>query len=167
MTISTISTKNKITTKKISKGFIFPSAAFTIKPAQVKYYRFFNKPPLPGDLVYGIITRIGQHPDLENVSGRIHMIHDGTKAIFVFGNRYAPDYYEGLVPNTITDEVDLLARSGVIGIVKTKNSLIKNPTKVKVLGYVCDETGAVLNTQDFSLITPKKTAKKQPRSKMI
>jgi hypothetical protein len=29
---------------------------------------------------------------LENASGRIHVIHNGTKGIFVFGNRYAPDY---------------------------------------------------------------------------
>ncbi len=167
MTISTISPKNKITTNKISKGFIFPSAAFTIKTNQVKYYRFFDKPPLPGDLVYGTISRIGEHPSLENASGRIHMIHDGTKAIFVFGNRYAPDFYEGLVPDKITEEVDLLARSGVIGVVKTKNSLIKDPTKVKLLGYVCDENGGVLNTQDFPLIKPKNTVKKQPRSRMI
>ncbi len=95
------------------------------------------------------------------------MIHDGTKAIFVFGNRYAPDFYEGVVPDKITEEVDLIARSGVIGIVKTKNSLIKDPTKVKVLGYVCDENGNVLNTQDFPLIKPKNKIKKQPRSKMI
>ncbi len=167
MAILTIPTKNKITIKKIRKGFIFPSAAFTIKPGQVKYYCFFDKPPLHGDLVYGAISRIGQHPSLENVSGRIHMIHDGTKAIFVFGNRYAPDYYEGLVPDEMTDEVDLIARSGVIGIVKTKNSLIKDPTKVKVLGYVCDESGSILNTQDFTLIKPRNKIKKQPRSKMI
>jgi hypothetical protein len=167
MTILTTSPKEKITAKKISKGFIFPSGALTIRPSKVKYYRFFDKLPLPGDLVYGTISRIGQHSSLENALGRIHIIHDGTKAIFVFGNRYAPDFYEGLVPDTITDEADLLARSGVIGIVKTKNSLIKDPTKVKVLGYVCDEAGNVLNTQNFPLIKPKNTIKKQPRSKMI
>jgi len=167
MTILTISQKSKITAKKISRGFIFPSASFTIRPSKVKYYRFFDKPPLPGDLVYGAISCIGQHSSLENASGRIHMIHDGTKAIFVFGNRYAPDFYEGLVPDKIIEEVDLLARSGVIGIVKTKNSLIKDPTKVKVLGYVCNGNGDVLNTQDFPLIKPRNEIKKYPRSKMI
>jgi len=167
MTILTISPTNKITTKKISKGFIFPSAALTIKPSQIKYYRFFDKPPQAGDLVYGTIDSIGQHSSLENASGRIHMIHDGTKAIFVFGNRYAPDFYEGLVPSEMTDEVNLLARSGVVGIVKTKNSMIKDPTKVKISGYVCDEKGDVLNTRDFPIIKPRNTIKKEPRSRMI
>ena len=167
MTILTISPTNKITTKKISRGFIFPSAAITIKPSQIKYYRLFDKPPQPGDLIYGIIDCIGQHSSLENASGRIHMIHDGTKAIFVFGNRYAPDFYEGLVPSEMTDEVKLLARSGVVGVVKTKNSMIKDPTKVKISGYVCDEKGDVLNTRDFPLIKPRNTIKKEPRSRMI
>ena len=153
--------------KKISRGFILPSAAFTIRPGQVKLYRFSQKRPDIGDVVYGVIVRIGQHSSLENVSGRIHMIHDGTKAALVFGNRYAPDFYEGLVPPKITDEVDLLARSGMVGIVKTKNSMMKDPTKVKILGYVCDESGAVLNTRHFSLVKPRRIVKKQPRAKVI
>lgn len=167
MTILTVSPTNKTTAKKISKGFIFPSAALAIKPSQIKYYRFFSKPPRPGDLVYGIVDCIGQHSSLENASGRIHMIHDGTKAIFVFGNRYAPDYYEGLVPDEMAEDVSLIARSGIVGVVKTKNSMIKDPTRVKVLGYVCDEKGDVLNTRDFPIIKPKNTIKKEPRSRMI
>ncbi|MFA5238695.1 MAG: hypothetical protein WC476_03160 [Phycisphaerae bacterium] len=167
MSILTISSTKKITTKKIRKGFIFPSAAITIRPSQIKYYRLFDKLPQAGDLVYGAIDSIGQHSSLENALGRIHMIHDGTKAIFVFGNRYAPDFYEGLVPDAITEEVDLIARSGVVGIVKTKNSMIKDPTKVRILGYVCNEKGDVLNTRDFPLIKPKNTIKKEPRSRMI
>jgi hypothetical protein len=153
--------------KKISKGFILPSAAFAIKPSQIKFYDFLENRPRAGDVVYGQISWIGQHSSLENVSGRIHIVHDGTKAVFVFGNRYAPDYYEGLVPEQMTDEVDLLARSGMVGIVKTKNSLIKDPTKVRILGYVCDKSGKILNTRDFPLIRPKMTVKKEPRAKVI
>lgn len=167
MTILTLAPTSKTTIKKIDRGFLFPSAAFTIKPSQVKYYRYVNKPPKPGDLVCGIVSRIGQHSFLENSSGRIHMIYDGSKAIFVFGNRYAPDHYEGLVPDKMTDMADMLAMSGVIGIVKNKNALIKDPTKVKVLGYVCKENGDILNTQDFPLIKPRNVIKKQPRAPMI
>jgi len=153
--------------KKIKRGFILPSAAFTIKERQVKFYDIVQKIPEPGDVVYGSISRIGQHSSLENVSGRIHTIHNGSKAIFVFGNRYAPDYYEGLLPNTYVDEVDLIARSGIVGVMKTKNTLIKDPTRVKLMGYVCQEDGTVLNTRHFSLIAPQKTVKKEPRAKMI
>lgn len=153
--------------KKISSGFMLPSAAFTIRRSQVKFYRSSNKQPEIGDVVYGQIKRIGQHSSLENASGRIHMIHDGTKAAFVFGNRYAPDFYEGIVPDEMTNNVDLLARSGMIGIVKTKNSLIKDPTKVKILGYVCDKSGNILNTRNLPLIKPRHAVKKEPRAKMI
>ena len=167
MAILTISPMSKTTTKKIDKGFILPSAAFTIKPGRVKYYRFWDKPPLPGDLVYGKVNSIGQHSSLENASGRIHMIHDGTKAIFVYGNRYAPDFYEGVVPDKIMEEADLIARSGIIGLVRTKNSLIKDPTKVRVLGYVCNENGDVINTREFPLIKARQSVKKLPRARMI
>jgi len=153
--------------KKIDRGFILPSAAFTVKHSQVKHYVLCDKPPEIGDIVYGRISLMGEHSSLENASGRIHMIHDGTKAIFVFGNRYAPDYYEGLIPEEMTEEVDLLARSGMIGTAKTKNSLIKDPTQVKILGYVCDKSGNVLNTRNFPLIKAKHTVKNQLRAKMI
>jgi hypothetical protein len=153
--------------KKIRKGFILPSAALAIKSKQVRFYTDSDKLPEPGDVVYGIVSRIGQHSSLENVSGRIHMIHHGTQGIFVFGNRYAPDYYEGLVPEKMCHEVDLIARSGIIGVVRTKSSLVKDPTRVRILGYVCDQDGNVLNTRPYSLISPKRIEKKTPRSRLI
>lgn len=153
--------------RKITKGFILPSAAFTLKPAYIKYYKNLNQAPQPGDVVYGQVIRIGQHSTLENVSGRIHVVHNGSRAIFVYGHRYAPDYYEGFVPEDNSQEVDLLARSGIIGKVKTKNTLIKDPTRVRVLGFVCTADGQVLNTRQFSLIKPKSQIKKSPRSPMI
>ena len=64
-------------------------------------------------------------------------------------------------------KVDLLARSGIIGNVQVKNSSVKEPTQVKVLGYVCDLNGEVLNTRNYPLINPKKTEKKGDRSKLI
>ena len=78
--------------ERIPGGYILPSAAFTLARRQVKVHRSLDRPPCIGDVVYGSVTRIGQHSSLENASGRIHMIHNGTRAIFVFGNRYAPDY---------------------------------------------------------------------------
>ena len=64
-------------------------------------------------------------------------------------------------------ETDLLARSGIIGKIRTKNTLIKDPTKVEILGYVCTGDGQVLNTTQFPLIAPKSRTKKAPRSQMI
>jgi len=152
---------------KIAKGYILPSAAFTLTSANIKYYQPSEKPPRIGDVAYGVIERMGQHSSLENRFGRIHSINDGTKAIFVFGNRYAPDYYEAVIGEQMTEQIDLVARSGVIGVAKTKNALIKDPTKVRILGYVCDENGNTINTRDFPLIKPRTREKKSPRAKMI
>ncbi len=153
--------------KTIKRGFILPSSAITIKERYVRNYEMLDKPPQVGDVVYGQISRIGQHSSLENSSGRIHSIHNGTRGIFVYGNRYAPDYYEGIVPKSFHEEADLLARSGMIGAVKNKNALIKDPTRVKIFGYVCREDGTALNTKNFPLIKPHQIAKKTPRAKMI
>ena len=153
---------------KIKKGIAIPSAAYSIKSAFLKnYLKIPERIPQMGDVVYGRVTRISQHSNLENKSGRIHMIHNGSLGIFVFGNRYAPDYYEGIIPETPVETADLLARSGLIGQVKVKNSLIKDPTKIEILGYVCDQKGELVNTKDHCLIQPKKQAKKKPRSKLV
>jgi hypothetical protein len=153
---------------KLEKGFRMPSAAYTLPRKAVKRYMPVDRPPRIGDVIYGMVDTLGQHKSLENSEGRIHTIHHGSHAIFVFGNRYAPDYYEGLIPDTANFEyVDLLARSGVVGQVISQNDKIIAPTRIKVLGYVCDAQGKVVNTKDYNLIVPKKTEKKFPRAKLI
>jgi hypothetical protein len=108
-----------------------------------------------GDLVYGRIHVLGQHGSLENKHGRIHEIHDGTRAVFVWGNRYAPDAFEALVPDRATDEADLVARSGIISRMVVKNAEMKDPTRVKLLGSVLGEDGEVVNTLRFPLAKPR------------
>ncbi len=153
--------------QKIKAGIAFPSAAFGLSRKQVKFFKTLHKTPEVGDVVYGEIVHIGEHSNLENKSARIHMIHNGSKGIFVFGNRYAPDFYEARIPTEPVVEVDLLARSGIIGTVHSKNTQRKDPTRVKILGYVHDEHGNIVNTKNHPVFTPKKEAKKFPRAKMI
>jgi len=154
--------------KKLKKGYRLPSAAYTIQQKDIKGYLPIDRAPKIGDLMYGEVQSLGQHSSLENSQGRIHTIHQGSRAVFVFGNRYAPDYYEGLIPETTDFEtVDLLARSGLVGNVLSKSAKVISPTRIKALGYVCDANGTVLNTKDYSLIQPKKTEKKFPRAKLI
>ena len=94
-------------------------------------------------------------------------MNDGTRAIFVFGNRYAPDYYEGTVPEKVTESLDVLARSGIAGEVHCKNAKVKDPTRIKFEGYVVDAKGNVLNTRRFSKVVPRSTEKSPDRAKMI
>lgn len=152
---------------KISRGFLLPSSAITIKRKDICYYKYDPKPPEAGDLVYGVVTRIGHHSSLEHTSGRLHRIQDGTRSIFVFGNRYATDQFEGHLPDKMMEKVEILSQSGVVGIVNTKNALIKDPTRIKILGYVCDSTDRILNTRSMSLIKTRLQEKRMPRSPMI
>lgn len=154
--------------KKLNKDYRLPSAAYTISRKMIKGYVPITKKPEIGDLIYGEVKSLGQHTSLENGEGRIHTIHLGTKAVFVFGNRYAPDYYEGIIPeDTYFETIDLLARSGVVGKVLSKSGKVISPTIIKPLGYVCDEDGEIINSKNHSIILPKKTEKKHPRAKLI
>lgn len=153
--------------QKIKAGIAFPSAAYGLTRKQVKFFEPVDKIPEVGDVVYGEIVQIGEHSSLENKSARIHLVHNGSRGIFVFGNRYAPDYYEARIPTEPVTEVDLLARSGVIGIIHSKNTQVKDPTRVKILGFVYDENEKIVNTKNHPIFTPKKEKKKIPRAKLI
>ena len=152
--------------KKIPTGIIVPSSALCIPKSSLAGYGTVDKSPAPGDVVFGTVKRIGHHSSLENVSGRIHTIHNGTKALFVYGNRYAPDHYEGIVPEEFSKEVDLLARSGVIGSVQTKNAMLKDPTRIRISGYLLDKNGEVVNTINHPKIKAISGKQKKGMAKM-
>ena len=154
---------------QIRPGFILPSAALCINPKLVRTYQPLDRQPQVGDLVYGRVRYLGEHSSLENKEGRIHMITDNSRALFVFGNRYAPDYFEGMVPDGICPrQVDLLARSGVVGVMTQKNSAVKDPTKVEILGYVLDGSGEPINTRNYPVAVPRSPLnKRKKRAKMI
>ena len=100
--------------KKISPGFLMSNAAYTVKKSAIKFYAFEDRAPQVGDLFCGRVSRIGQHSRLENKKGRAHVMIDGSRAVFVYGNRYAPDHFEGYVPESSLNEVDMLAQSGIV-----------------------------------------------------
>lgn len=153
---------------KIRPGFILPSAAYTISSRMIQSYERLDRAPRVGDLVYGRVSYLGEHSSLENKEGRIHIITDATRAVFVFGNRYAPDAFEGHTPDKNIKEADMIARSGVIGVMREKNTATKDPTRIEILGYIVDKEGNVLNTRDHPMGLPKSPLNKnKKRSKMI
>jgi hypothetical protein len=155
--------------KKIKSSCIISSAAFSVKRSVIKQYSSFKqKCPAVGDLVVGEVIELGCHNTIESKLGRIHTINVGKQVVFVFGSRYAPDQCEGVVPDSPQEFVELFHQGGVIGNVKTKNQLFSVTTKIKVLGYVCDNEGKVINTTNYSLIHPKiDTYHNKARSKLI
>jgi hypothetical protein len=154
--------------EKIKSNCIVPSSAFSVPKSKMKHYdASIKKKPDVGDLIFGEISEIGHHKKIESKSARLHSINIGTRSIFVFGNRYAPDHFEGLLPESNAEQVDLLSRGGVVGEVKTQNQLIGVPTKVRVLGYLCDSEGKVINTRNHVLLHPKKIIGEKRRAKVV
>ncbi|MHC4481319.1 MAG: hypothetical protein ACYS1C_10185, partial [Planctomycetota bacterium] len=87
--------------KRLRAAVLLPSAALCISRRQLRYYQRVDKVPEVGDVIYGQVKYLGFHSTLENKQGRIHTISDGSRAVFVFGNRYAPDAYEGTIPDEL------------------------------------------------------------------
>jgi hypothetical protein len=153
---------------KIKSNCVISSAAYAVPKSAIKYFDPLNKKkPKAGDLMFGEVHELGHHDLVESRLARLHTVNIGTRAVFVFGNRYAPDQYEGLVPDQYRDYVDLFSRGGVVGQVANQNQMVGVCTKIKQLGYVCDENGKVINTRDHVLINPRKKARKADGARLI
>ena len=55
--------------------------------------------PEAGDLVLARVEELGRHKRLELVSSRRATMFEGDEIVVVYGNRYAPDQFEGIVPD--------------------------------------------------------------------
>ncbi len=153
---------------KIKPNRIITSSAVAVKKSDMKFYDpSITKVPVVGDLVFAEITKIGHHKRLESKSARKHTLNVGTRAIFTFGTRYSPDQFEGAVPTEYKEVVELFSGGGVIGDVVCQNALIAVATKVKILGYVCNDDGKVTNTTNYQLIKAKNTSRTKKGAKII
>ncbi len=108
--------------------------------------------PRIGDLVVTEVLSIGRHATIEGRDGVSLALFPNDRIVGVFGNRYATDQYEGHVPTESVQECDLLSVGGVCGeVVSRHESMIKEPTRLRVLGAVCDQDGFPLNQRDFGM----------------
>src|SRR5436190_686234 len=67
--------------------------------------------PEPGDLVLAEVLEIGQHERIELIDGRRAIMFPGDKIVVAYGNRYAPDQFEAVVPADL-GVCDLVAGGG-------------------------------------------------------
>lgn len=103
-----------------------------------------NCAPSPGDLCLARVMRIGQHRHIELTTGRRALLAVGDLLILVFGNRYATDQFEAVVPAAI-ESCHLAAAGGVAALVRSRHSSMKPPTEIKPLGIFRDARGGILN----------------------
>lgn len=104
-----------------------------------------------GDLGVFEIIKNGKHEYAQMDDGKNHAIFPGDHIVAAFAARYATAQFEGYVPDAPQQIYHILGAGGVIGVVKSKNFLLKDvePTTVKLIGYCCNDQGEVINTQFY------------------
>lgn len=136
--------------RKVKRAFstrrVPPSAMKTLITDMVR--------PLTGDLVLARVDEIWNHRKLELTDGRRALMFPGDEIIVCYGNRYAPDQFEGIVPSDLSP-CDLVAAGGIAACELVRHQRMKPPTKITPLGLIGDAEGRRLNVMDFRLDAPE------------
>jgi mutator family transposase len=106
--------------------------------------------PTSGDLVLARIDEIGKQRRIELTDGRRAHLFPGDEIIVCFGNRYAPDQYEGVIGEDLSS-CDLVAAGGVASCEITRNERMIPSTRITPLGLIGDAGGNRLNLRDFAV----------------
>ncbi|MXQ14263.1 transposase [Microvirga makkahensis] len=106
--------------------------------------------PASGDLVLVKVDEIGKQRRIELTDGRRAHLFPGDEAIVCFGNRYAPDQFEGVIGEDLSS-CDLVAAGGIASCEITRNERMIPSTRITPLGLVGDAQGRRLNLRDFAV----------------
>ncbi len=150
-----LSTYNKYQKLKASR-LAGAKRSYVTRNINIKTAKFLQKgevKPNAGDLVLARIISLGQHKRLENTNGRRAFLHIGDEVILSYGARYASDQFEGYVPDDLSD-CFMVAAGGIASNFASKNSRIKNPTKIKPIGLLCDKNKNRINLKNGAIATP-------------
>jgi len=109
--------------------------------------------PTAGDVLLARVDRLGHHSRLELTTSRRAEMFEGDEIAVVFGNRYAPDQFEAIVPDRI-EPCRLVAAGGVAARLLNSHSKMKRATRITPLGLLADAEGNPLNLSTFRLAHP-------------
>lgn len=109
--------------------------------------------PRSGDLVLAKVEKIGQHARIELTTGRRAILHVGDEIVVCYGNRYAPDQFEALVPDDL-GPCHLVAGGGIAAKALSKHQRMQQPTVIRPIGLLADRSGEPINLKDWALPRP-------------
>lgn len=109
--------------------------------------------PRPGDLVVATVKRIGEHKRLELRDGRKSALFEGDTILVAYGNRYAPDQFEAVVPTRL-EPCDLVAAGGIAARTVTRHASISAATEIAPLGLAVDAAGERLSLSAYHAPEP-------------
>lgn len=106
--------------------------------------------PVAGDLVLARIETIGHHAKLENPSGRRCKLFVGDEIVVAYGDRYAPDQFEAVVPPNL-GPCHLVAGGGVAAKMISRHGRTGRATSIVPIGLLADKNRKPLNLRNFAL----------------
>lgn len=106
--------------------------------------------PQAGDLVLARIASLGQHQRLESPHGRRAQLYKGDEIVVAYGERYAPDQFEAIIPADL-GRCDLVAGGGVAGKVLSSHARMKRATRIQPIGLIADSFGRPVNLAQHAL----------------
>jgi hypothetical protein len=138
--------------RRTKRAFTTRNVAPLRDPEQVAWSLIEGVRPHAGDLVLAEVTDLGQHKSLERPDGRRSSLYVGDEVVVAYGARYAPDQFEGIVPDDL-GPCDLLAAGGIAGRCVAKSSRVNTPTKLRPLGLLA-ANGQRLDLRRFATYPP-------------
>lgn len=112
--------------------------------------------PASGDLVLARIDELGKQRRIELTDGRRAHLFPGDEIVVCYGNRYAPDQFEGLIGEDLSS-CDLVAAGGIASCEISRNEKMIPSTRISPLGLIADSDGNRLNLRDFAVEVPPQT----------
>lgn len=106
--------------------------------------------PKPGDLVLARVDRLGSHSRIELGNGRRAPLFPGDEIVLCYGHRYAPDQFEGEVPDSL-EPCHMVAAGGIAACAISKHAGKKAATRITPIGLLGDAHGRPINLADHAL----------------
>ena len=107
--------------------------------------------PKTGDLVLCEVTRLRQHCRIELINGRRSRMFVKDKIIVCYGDRYAPDQFESIVPDDLS-ACHLVAGGGLASKMRHKSPKVKPATEIQPIGLIGNEKGEVINVANHTIL---------------
>ena len=124
-------------------------------------------PPMPGDLLLARVDTVGYHSALQLPDGRRKRLFAGDEIVVAYGNRYAPNQFEAVVPKSF-GPCQLVAGGGVAArVLSWHGRITKEATQITPLGRIAGATGAAANLRDYALPTLDRVPNPRPRTIVV
>jgi hypothetical protein len=109
--------------------------------------------PRSGDLILATVTELGHHRHLESPNGRRAQLYVGDEIVVAYGERYAPDQFEAVVPREL-GPCHLAAGGGIAAKMLARHARTRKPTEITPSGVLLGADGSPLNLLQFALSRP-------------